>query len=195
MIHTNLSTRPFYNERLVHTALLLVAALVVAVTVLNVMAIVTLSQRDAALGSQTSLAEQQAARARRTADAMRRNIDEAKLQAVAAAAREANGLIDRRTFSWTELLGELEAALPPDARVSSVQPRVDKEGRMTIELSVVARKAEDINAFAEKLEARHAFENLLLRQETVNPEGLLETTLAGQYVGEARPARARKGAQ
>jgi Tfp pilus assembly protein PilN len=195
MIHTNLSTRPFYNERLVHSVLLLVAVVVAVVTVVNALAIVTLSQRDAALGSQTALAEQKAVRARRAADAVRRSIDATSLQAVAAAAREANGLIDRRTFSWTALLGELEAALPPDVRVGSVQPRVDKDGRMTIELVVVARTAEDINTFAEKLEARHAFENLLFRQEDVNPEGLLETTLVGRYVGEARPTDDRKGAQ
>ena len=36
MLRTNLSTRPFYNERLVHLVLALVAVLVVAVTVLNV---------------------------------------------------------------------------------------------------------------------------------------------------------------
>ncbi len=195
MIHTNLSTRPFYNERLVHTVLLIVAAIVVAITVANVLAIVTLSQKDAALGTQTALAEQKAMRARRGAETLRRSIDEASLQTVAAEAREANNLIDRRTFSWTELLGELEAALPPDVRVNSVQPHVDKEGRMTIELIVVARKAEDINAFAEKLEARRAFENVLVRQENVDQEGLLETTLAGRYLGNARPADDRKGAK
>ena len=36
MIRTNLSTRPFYNERAVHAWLLLVAALVIAASVFNV---------------------------------------------------------------------------------------------------------------------------------------------------------------
>ena len=36
MIRTNLSTRPFYNERAVHAWLFLVAALVLFATVFNV---------------------------------------------------------------------------------------------------------------------------------------------------------------
>jgi hypothetical protein len=188
MNQTNLSTRPFYNERLVHTVLLLLAAAVIVVTVLNARAVITLSRRDAALGTATSQAERAAEVSRGNADRVRRSINAAELQTVSGAAGEANTLIDRRTFSWTQLLAEFETALPSDVRIASVQPHVDKEGRMTIDLVVVARQAEDINAFAEKLEARGAFQNILFRQENVNQEGLLETTMSGHYAGKARTA-------
>ena len=41
--------------------------------------------------------------------------------------RQANELIDRRTFSWTELFNPFEATLPPDVRITSVRPRVDDD--------------------------------------------------------------------
>ena len=47
MLRTNLSTRPFYNERAVHVCLALSAILVVALTVFNLWEIYSLSGRDA----------------------------------------------------------------------------------------------------------------------------------------------------
>ena len=51
MLRTNLSTRPFYNERLVHLVLLLAAVLVAAVTVLNVVTLVRLSRQNTTLSA------------------------------------------------------------------------------------------------------------------------------------------------
>ena len=51
MLRGNLSTRPFYNERLVHLALALAALIVLVVTVLNVVTLVRLSRQNGADGS------------------------------------------------------------------------------------------------------------------------------------------------
>ena len=50
MLRTNLSTRPFYNERAVPLALAVVAVLVLAATVFNVTRLVALSQRQRPIG-------------------------------------------------------------------------------------------------------------------------------------------------
>ena len=186
MISTNLSTRPFYNERLVHTALAIVGILVLAVTTLNVLTIVTLSRKDVQQSAQAARAEKRAAEARGAAQRILRGIDPSELEAVTEAATDANGLIARRAFSWTQLLSEFEQTLPADVRVAAVTPRVDKEGRLFVDMVVVGRRAEDINEFAEKLEARGAFADVTWRQEMVNPEGLRETVLNGRYVGKGR---------
>jgi hypothetical protein len=188
MISTNLSTRPFYNERLVHTVLVVVSVLVLAVTALNVGTIVTLSEKDLQQNAQAARAEKKAAEARQAAERIRRSIDPSQLKAVTAAAVEANRLIDERTFSWTQLLSDFEHTLPADVRITAVTPRVDKEGRMFIDLVVVGRRAEDINEFVDKLEARGAFADIMWRQESLNNEGLRETTLVGRYIGSARRA-------
>ncbi len=188
MISTNLSTRPFYNERLVHLILLAVVVVVAAATALNVVTIVRLSGRDSQLNAQAARAERSAAAARREAERVRRSIDRTQLTSVVTGATEANQLIDRRTFSWTTLLSDFSATLPNDVRISAVAPRFERDGRMYVDLIVVGRRAEDINGFVEKLEARGAFRNIVWRSESVNPEGLRETALSGEYVGSARRA-------
>ena len=60
MLRTNLSTRPFYNERAVTAALVLVALVVVAFTVLNVTRLVALTSRQATIGAAAGQAERSA---------------------------------------------------------------------------------------------------------------------------------------
>ena len=72
--------------------------------------------------------ERRAATLRADAERARRSVDRAQLETVAAAAREANRLIDQRTFSWTELLNRLEATLP-GRRARPVHPAGRPTGR------------------------------------------------------------------
>ena len=85
---------------------------------------------------------------------------------VVAAAREANALIDGRTFSWTALFNQIEATLPPDVMLASVRPTID--GRRDEDHDDRARRgaAADIDEFIEKLEATGAFEDVLPRQQS-----------------------------
>ncbi len=186
MISTNLSTRPFYNQRLVHTILALVGVLVLAVTVLNVWTIVRLSGKDAQQEAQAGRAERKASDARQAAQRIRRGIDAGELKTVSTAAAEANRLIGERTFSWTQLLSDFERTLPDDVRITTVAPRIDRDGRMFIEVVVVARRAEDVNEFVEKLESEGGFADVVPRQENLNNEGLREISLVGRSVGHAR---------
>ena len=185
MLRTNLSTRPFYNERLVHLLLGLAALLIVGLTAFNLVQWRSLSERHARLLGRVFGSERQAATLRVDAERARRSVDREALERVAAAAREANGLIDKRTFSWTELLNRLEATLPADVRVQSIQPATDKEGRLTVAMVVFGRRAEDIEQFIEQLEGTGAFRNVVTRAETTNPQGLLEVSLEGQYAPRA----------
>ena len=65
MIRTNLSTRPFYNERAVRLWLLAFAALVVAASVFNVTRVIRYSRSDTELATQASRDEARAADLRR----------------------------------------------------------------------------------------------------------------------------------
>ena len=202
MLNTNLSTRPFYNERAVHLGLLLVTALVVLVTAYNVNQIVTLSAQHTVLAAAADQAEARAQALRSTAARVRGSIDQAALARVGADAREANGLIARRTFSWTELFNRFEATLPPQVRITAVQPKVDRHGAVTLDFAVIAHSVDDVNTFMNRLEATGAFKGLLSRDEHLTNEGLLQANLESEYVpgdATARPAgggpaaRAEKG--
>jgi Tfp pilus assembly protein PilN len=190
MLQTNLSTRPFYNERAARAAIVLFALVVVAFTAFNVARIVALTREQGQLAAEGRAIETRAAEQRRVAERIRRGIDADELARVAESAREANAIIDERTFSWTGLFSRFEETLPADARIASVRPDVDEQGRLRLTIVVLGRHAEDVDQFVQKLEATGAFSEVMSRQEFVNPDGLLETTLGGIYQGTGRSAPA-----
>jgi hypothetical protein len=195
MLRTNLSTRPFYNERVVQISLAAAALAILALAAFNIVQFRALSGRHASLIGRVGAAERQAAALRSDADRARRSVDRSQLERVAAAAREANSLIDARTFSWTELLNRLETTLPADVRIQSVKPVLDKDGNFAVAMVVLGRRAEDVEQFVEQLEGTKAFQHVYTRSESTDPQGLLEASIEGWYlpgtpahVDRARPA-------
>jgi hypothetical protein len=182
MLRTNLSTRPFYNDRLIHALLIALAIVALALTAYNASRIVSLRGGQGEAGLRAERAEARAVEMNRAAVTIRGALKPKDLEATAVDAREVNDIIAGRTFSWTDLFNQLEKTLPDDVRILSITPRVERDGRMLIAMVVVARQAEDVDAFVSRLEATKTFARLLSHQETVNQEGLLETVLEGQYL-------------
>src|SRR4029450_3950048 len=114
MLRTNLSTRPFYNERAVHVVLGVLGLVVLALTVLNVIEVVRLSRQNTVLSGRIREDRTAASDLTRKARETREGINQDELKVIVAAAREANALIDSRTFSWTALFNQLEATRPPE---------------------------------------------------------------------------------
>jgi len=187
MLRTNLSTRPFYNERAVQLTLATVGALVLAVTVFNAAELIRLTSSQRTLGAHAVESEREAARLRTQAAAIRAQINPKELETVANAAREANGIIDQRAFSWTELLGQFEQTLPADVRITAVQPRLDVSGSFVVAMTVQARRAEDLDAFIEALEKTGTFRNVTPLEEQTNDGGLLEAVVEGTYATSGAP--------
>lgn len=182
MLQTNLSTRPFYNERAIHASLMLAGIIVLLLTIFNVTQIATLTRRQNDLGARADSAERQAQEFRANATKIRRGIDQKQLQTIAGAAREANDIIDHRLFSWTNLLNHLETTLPEDVRITSIRPKIERDGTITVGMSLVGRRVEDIDKFIETLEATGAFADVLSREENVDEDGTLLAGLEGRYV-------------
>jgi Tfp pilus assembly protein PilN len=179
-LRTNLATRPFYNVRAVHAIIGAFGLLVLGFTLFNAVELVSLTASQRTLGARAADAERQAQRLRGEAARMRTQIKQKELVSVSAAAREANRIIDRRAFSWTQLLTQLEATLPDDVRITTVQPRLDKD-IFKVGLIAEARRAEDVAAFIEALEDTGAFRNVLPLQQQTTEEGLLQVALEGTY--------------
>lgn len=187
MLRTNLATRPFYNERAVQLALVLAAVIVFAVTAFNVGQLIRLTASQRTLGAHAVAAEREAARLRGEAAAVRAQINAKELEVVASAAREANGIIDQRAFSWSELFDQLEQTLPDEVRITKVEPTLTREGLFIINLSVQARRSEDVDAFIEALERTGSFRDLITPQEETNDEGLLVAVIRGTYLRPEGP--------
>ena len=133
MLTTNLSTRPFYNERAVRTAISVLLALVLLLTAFSVYRALSLRAEEQALSARATQALSEAERLRTDANRMTAQIDPKELAAVSEAASEANDVIAQRAFSWNALLADLEATLPANVRVTAVQPRIGQEVALALE--------------------------------------------------------------
>ena len=195
MIRTNLSTRPFYNERVVHIWLAVVAVAVLGATTFNAARVLRYSRSDTQLATQASHDEARAADLRKQAAQQRATVDPRQVDFAAADARQANDLIDRRTFSWTELFNRFEATLPDDVRIASVRPRVERDRGILLNINVIARNVDDVKRFIENLEATGAFANVRPAEEHSDEAGLLLSSLEAEYLPAAGKPAVRGGAR
>jgi hypothetical protein len=184
VLRTNLATRPFYNERAIHVVLAIVGLAVLAITVLNVVRIVSLSRHNTELSSRVGVEHAEAENLIAAAAGIRKTIDKDELALVVGAAQEANSLIDQRTFSWTEFFNRIESTMPPDVMLSSVRPSV-KDGLTQVDMVVLGRRAEDIDEFMDKLEATGAFEHIVAASGDKTDEGLHRVVIESIYNGAA----------
>jgi Tfp pilus assembly protein PilN len=193
VIRTNLSTKPFYNERSVQILLLVVAVIVVAATSFNVSRVLKYSRSDTQLATQSARDEARAADLRKQAAQLRASVDVKQVDFASADAKQANDLIDRRTFSWTDLFNRFETTLPDEVRIVSVKPRRDRNQDIVLIIAAVARGVDDVNQFIANLEATGAFVNVRPTEERVNEKGEFESILETTYVPSVKPAPPARG--
>lgn len=189
MLRTNLSTRPFYNERAVHLAIAAFALVVAAITAWNVYSVIDLSRQNTELSARVNRDHEEAAQLRKMAADVRGRINQAELQRIVTAAREANSLIDQRTFSWTAFFNRIESTMPPDVMLAAVRPVID-EGATRVTMQLLGRGVEDVDEFIEKLEATGAFENVVPLQQDRTEDGLYRVTVESLYRASAADAEA-----
>jgi Tfp pilus assembly protein PilN len=187
MLRTNLSTRPFYNERIVHVLLALAAAVVVLLTAFNAIRIVALSRQNTEFSALINGDRSEADRLSAEAQRIRAGINQEELKATAAAAEGANRLIDERTFSWTRFFNRIEETLPAEVMLSAVQPSF-QNNQSIVQMTVLARNNEDIDEFIDKLEATGAFRQVLPIQSEETEDGLRRVYLRSEYVDSAAEA-------
>lgn len=180
MLRTNLSTRPFYNERAVHVAVAAVALVVLLITAWQISRIVGLSREKTDL--QTAIQRDRTEMDQRARDAaqIRRGLDQRELAVVSNAAKEANDLIDQRTFSWTQLFNQLESTLPDDVMLTSIHPEF-KDNVTTIKVDLQGKRSEDIDTFWDRLEKTGSFRDIDWSNVTVTEEGLRKVQMKAIY--------------
>ena len=186
MLRTNLSTRPFYNERAVHALAALVAILVLGVTVWQVRRVVAFSREKTQLNATIARDRNEVQAARLQAQQIRAGIDQKQLAALSASAKEANDLIAQRTFSWTDLFNEIEATLPDDVMLMAVHPEI-KDGITVLHMDVQGRTEEQITAFWDRLEKTGRFHDVSWTNVVVTDDGLQRMGMSATYTAPQEP--------
>lgn len=186
MLRGNLSTRPFYNERGVQLALGVLAVVLGLLTTFTAWQFVALSAQQRELSARIARDESKAAELRREAQRERGRIDTRVLESTVRAAREANVVIDERTFSWTALFNIIERTIPGDVRLRSVTPQL-VQGTLVVRLTVNANRIEPVAQFLDRLEAAGAFVEMRSIEEHVVEDGTYDVVCEGQYRGPGAP--------
>ena len=75
-----------------------------------------------------------------------------------------NQLADKRAFSWTQLLSDLEEALPPAISIGKIQLNM-KESMVTFD--GLAARMQDLHALIVSLQSRPAFSQPVLHHHTI----------------------------
>lgn len=125
----NLSSKPFSN-RVLPWALTAIVLFVSLVGLVVVVRLTTVARKEASVAQiEINALKQQEQSLVQTAQAVKDNMTAEQQLAVPAA----HELIDRKQFSWSRLLADLETALPGNVKVSRIAVRdVTKQGDQTI---------------------------------------------------------------
>ena len=141
----NLASKPFSN-RIVPWALTVIILFVSLIGLLIVVQLTTSTRKEADLvqGQITQLKQREHALLD-AAKQVQQSFTPDQQQALPAA----HALVDRRSFSWSRFLADLEASLPQNVKVSRISVRdVTRQGGQTIaqlDLAVFARNPSTIN--------------------------------------------------
>ena len=179
----NLASEPFRNERLPALALALATGLLLIVTLVHAVAIWRL------LPGRTSARHQEVAALEAELLLLRKQAQEARPAkpepAVLAQWALVRDLVDKRTFSWTELCSRLEEVLPPGVRLVAIAPTA-KGGEISLELDAVARTAEEGIGFVRVLQERSEFDDVYPRSSDRREQGI-GFRYAMRYKPQPRP--------
>ena len=181
MVRINLSTRPFYNERLVTVIIAVAGAIAIGVAAFSVQQILSLSSKRTALNAQVAQGAAATNRANIESERIQKSINARALKGLALSAGLANRLIDERTFSWSVFFTLIGKTLPDDVRIDSVAPSVDKDGVVVL-MTIVSKHTDDLALFIENLQNTGAFYDIQPQQEDSTDDGNRRTTVMARYL-------------
>jgi len=166
----NLASQPFRNERLPSLLATILVLASLGVTVLHAMV-------GARVGpSSLGKAENEALALSSSLDRLRQ--EGASLAGVKPSKEdrlvwgEIRDLVDRRLFRWTRLLSQLQAVLPDDVRLLSVEPTI-RDGQVAVRLSAtaLARGSPSLLGIIGRLEEDPAFTEVTPASLSDTPDG------------------------
>ncbi|MGA9981250.1 MAG: PilN domain-containing protein [Candidatus Sulfotelmatobacter sp.] len=81
-----------------------------------------------------------------------------------------NSLIERKAFSWTRLLEDMEKVMPPGVHLVSIQPKLDDENQLAVKMTVAGTSRDRAIELAHRMEESRHF-----TQTAIEKEGIAQT--------------------
>lgn len=183
----NLASKPFSNRVLpwALTAMVLFVSLIGLVFVVRLTA--TARAQAARVEAEINQLKQQEQVLLNAAKQVENNLSAEQQQALPAA----HQLVDRKGFSWSRLLADLESSLPDKVKVSRIAVReVNKQGEQTIaqlDLAVFAKDAATISDMIASMHQDGIFEAEIRNQNLQKGRGEAGTEYELYVIYRSRP--------
>ncbi|HKN15613.1 MAG TPA: PilN domain-containing protein [Candidatus Sulfotelmatobacter sp.] len=106
-----------------------------------------------------------------------------------------NELIERKSFSWTRVLEELEKVMPARVHLVSIHPELDEDNQLKLKMQVGADSREKALDLARRMEDSRHFTQTYIQSEQYGNSGtgdMVQITLVATYVPETVPVPVTK---
>ncbi len=106
-----------------------------------------------------------------------------------------NELIERKSFSWTRVLEDLEKVMPGRVHLISISPELDEDNQLKLKMLVGGDSREKALDLARRMEDSRHFTQTYIQTEQYgnsNTGDMVQITLVATYVPETVPVPAPK---
>jgi len=185
-LHLNLASRPYRDYVPVYAVAATLAVLSAILLVNNGLTayrylVNTKETRAEIARVQTETSEEQ-----RAAEKLEGSLARIDLKSLNAEVRFINTQIADRAFSWSTLLDTLEKVLPRDVRLISLDPTIDKEGDVVLNVSASSKASGGMVQFLKALNSDPHFQQPLPRSQNRNDDGSFTFALSMVYRPDLR---------
>jgi Tfp pilus assembly protein PilN len=178
-LNLNLATRPLRNRRLYAAAVRVLGALIVVLAGLSVFVFLKYGGETARLKS--DIAATNKAQVEASREEKRLKADIAREEKLSRGRVDlVNGIIQRKMFSWTGFLTELEKSLPGPSYIMALTPSFMSDGKVAVQMRVMSRSLDDLLAFITALTA-HGFKDPKVGGEQRSEDGRLISEISATY--------------
>jgi type IV pilus assembly protein PilN len=189
----NLATNPYEDARKfwLRWGTGLVAATILTLALVTI----TITGWFAAQRDHAAIAQYKEEIARR--DTMRRRAEAYLNQPENRATRDQseflNGLIERKSLSWTHVLEDLEKVMPARVHLISIHPQLDEDNQLSLKMVVGGDSREKAIELARRMEESGRFAQTYIEAETAAPSGSgdsVQISIVGLYIPNTMPEAA-----
>src|SRR5271166_1577740 len=99
-----------------------------------------------------------------------------------------NGLIQRKSFSWTRVFEDLEQVMPPNLHVVSLRPELNEQNQMELEMRVAGETRSAAIELVHRMEGSKHFQGARLVTESLsgdNGANVVVSSVVSIYVPDA----------
>jgi hypothetical protein len=99
-----------------------------------------------------------------------------------------NGLIVRKSFSWTRAFADLEKIMPTRVHLLKIEPELNVDNQLKIKMTVAGNSRDKALDLVRKLETSNEFKHAAIEKETtktgtgIDPESSVEFDISAVYV-------------